>query len=72
MFIDEDYKLIAAIFYNCNLASNNPVMKSIALGQDLHEFHQKCVCQICSCQKHKCPHSDVTNSQSRSISPIQK
>lgn len=21
-------------------------------------FHNKCVCQICTCHKHKCPHCD--------------
>ena len=47
-------------------------MKAVSRGQNLEEFHQKCVCQICSCQKHHCPHSKVKTKISRCIYPIRK
>ena len=34
-------------------------MKTVSQWHDIDQYHAKCVCETCTCHKHKCPHSKV-------------
>ena len=34
-------------------------MKAVTAWREIDQYHDKCVCQTCSCHKHKCPHTEV-------------
>lgn len=34
-------------------------MKTVTQWKDIEQYHAKCVCQTCTCHKHKCPASEV-------------
>lgn len=34
-------------------------MKAIAKWEEIDQYHAKCICQACTCHKHRCPKCDV-------------
>lgn len=49
------FRSIKIILALCNCWT----MKAIAKWEEIDQYHAKCICQTCTCHKHRCPKCDV-------------